>query len=310
MRQSCSLSLPTRNGVGPGCIVLPTGPWAHVLDFLNERFTNVTREEIEARMTRGDVIDELGNSVLPTRRYTPNLKLYYYRSIAVEEAIPFDEEILFQDEQLVVVDKPHFLPVIPSGRYLQQTLLIRLIRKLGIDTLAPMHRLDRETAGVMIFTVQPHLRGHYQQLFARREVTKHYQAIAPYRPELSLPLTRRSRLVPGEPFMRMQEIAGAEIDTCNAETQVELLETLPCGQLGRYRLTPFSGKKHQLRVHMAALGIPIVNDKIYPVYQSNSGAEKTDYSQPLQLLAEAIAFNDPVTGERRHFSSRRQLQPA
>ncbi len=297
-----------RDGVGPGCVVLPAGPWRLVLDFLSERFTNVTRAEIEARMVRGDIVDALGRQISPAQRYSPHLTLYYYRAISDEARIPFEEEVLFQDDYLVAVDKPHFLPVTPSGHYLQETLLVRLIRKLGIDTLAPMHRLDRETAGVMLFTVQPTLRGHYQTLFTRRTITKHYEAIASYRSDLTFPLTRRSRLVRGEPFIRMRETNPDEAGSANAETRIELLARLPGDNLAHYRLTPETGKKHQLRVHMAALGLPIRYDTLYPVAYSDAEMTETAYRKPLQLLARQIAFADPITGQARQFTSRRQLQ--
>jgi tRNA pseudouridine32 synthase/23S rRNA pseudouridine746 synthase len=295
------MPLPTRDGVGPSCIALPAGPWLRVIDFLTQRFPGVSPDEIAARMARGDVVDELGDRVLPDRPYTAQLRLYYYRSIELEPRIPFDEVLLFQDDYLLAVDKPHFLPVTPGGRYLQETLLVRLKRKLGIDTIAPMHRIDRETAGVVLFTLQPSTRRQYHALFEQKAVHKCYQAIAPWRADLDLPLTRRSRLVEGDSFMRMCEAAGEP----NAETTVELVEVM--GKLARYRLTPLSGKKHQLRVHMAALGLPILNDKIYPEHHSIEQIENGDYSKPLQLLAERIAFVDPISGQRREFASRQSL---
>ncbi len=301
------MPLPARNGVGPGCVVLPTGPWQRILDFLVERFRTIPRNEIEARMQRGDIVDDSGKPVLPSRSYTPHIKLYYYRTVDLEPHIPFEETVLFQDDYLVVVDKPHFLPVIPSGPYVQETLLVRLINKLGINTLAPMHRLDRETAGVILFTVQPALRGRYQKLFAHQKVTKHYEAIAPFRPELNFPITRHSRLVNGEPFIRMREALGSEPGPPNAHTQVDLLEVLPCKTLARYRLSPISGKKHQLRVHMAALGIPIINDTLYPIHKIPLKSDLVSYDTPLQLLAREIAFIDPITEVPRHYTSRLQL---
>ena len=295
------MQLPTRDGVGPSCISLPVGPWPRVIDFLVQRFPTVSRDEIEARMVRGDVVDELGDYVLPERPYTAHLKLFYYRSIEIEDRIPFDEVVLFQDDHVLAVDKPHFLPVTPGGRYLQETLLVRLKRKLGIDSLAPMHRIDRETAGVVLFTIQPHTRSKYHALFEQRAVRKHYQAIAPWRADLPLPMTHRSRLIEGDSFMRMCEAEGEP----NSETGIELLEVM--GELARYRLIPLSGKKHQLRVHMAALGMPIVNDKIYPIHHSIAQIEDGDYSKPLQLLAEAISFVDPISGQPREFASRQCL---
>jgi tRNA pseudouridine32 synthase/23S rRNA pseudouridine746 synthase len=261
-------------------------------------------------MVRGDIVDEQGQSIRPERPYSPYLKVFYYRALPAEERIPFAEEILFQDEHLVVVDKPHFLPVTPSGTYLQETVLVRLTRRLGIETLSPLHRIDRETAGVVLFSCQPGERSRYHELFAQRAVTKHYHAVAAYRPDLQLPLVHRSRLVPGEPFTRMREATATEDGAPNTETRVELLQVLPEETHALYRLSPASGKKHQLRVHMVALGIPIVNDTLYPVHHSARELAASGYSNPLQLLAHSIAFKDPVTGAERYFESRRQLQGA
>ena len=284
--------------MSPSCIALPAGEWPLVIDFLAERFAAIPREELLARMRRGDVVDEHGASVFPEQSYRAHQKIYYYRSIVDEPRIPFDEVVLFQDDYLLVVDKPHFLPVIPAGRYLQETLLVRLKRKLGIDTLAPMHRIDRETAGLVLFTIQPDRRGAYQSLFSQHKVSKSYQAVAPYRTDLTLPLRYRSRLVDSESFMRMEEVAGEP----NAETQIEVIERL--GEYARYQLRPVTGKRHQLRVQMAALGIPILNDRIYPEHLAETDEV---YSKPLQLLAESIGFMDPITGQMREFSSQRKL---
>ena len=294
--------LPTREGVGQSCLVLPDGPWPSVIDFLVQRFPSVSREEIVARMQRGDIVDEQGVLISPERQYQPRQKLYYYRNIPFEQRIPFDEVVLFQDDFLVAADKPHFLPVTPGGRYLQETLLVRLRRRLGVDTLAPMHRIDRETAGLVLFTVQPETRGKYQNLFSQKVVTKCYQAIAPFRAALTFPMTCKSRLIEAEHFMRMRETDGMP----NAETAIELLEFN--GERGRYRLKPVTGKKHQLRVHMAALEIPILNDQIYPEHLSKQQIEEDDFSKPLQLLAEQISFIDPLSGKARHFESQRKLE--
>ena len=303
-RASAGLAgLPTRDGVGPSCIVLPAnqGPWPTVIDFLSHRFPAISREEIAARMQRGDVVDEMGAFISSERKYQPHLKLFYYRSIAREVRIPFDEVVLFQDDYLIAVDKPHFLPVTPGGRYLQETLLVRLKLKLGLDTLAPMHRIDRETAGVVLFTIQPATRGIYQNLFSQKAVTKRYQAIAPYRADLKFPMTVQSRLVEADHFMRMREVDGEP----NAETHIEIIESR--NGRARYHLTPVSGKKHQLRVQMAALGIPILNDQIYPDHLAREQIENADHSKPLQLLAQSISFTDPISCEQRNFESQRRL---
>ncbi|OOG49711.1 pseudouridine synthase [Polaromonas sp. C04] len=289
---------PTRNGVGPSCVGLPAGDWPTIADFLVQRFPAIGRAVWLQRMHEGHVVDEHGVPVTPTRAYQGHLRVYYYRDLVSEPRIPFDEVVLYQDEHLVVVDKPHFLPVTPSGRYLQETLLVRLKRKLGIATLQPIHRIDLDTAGVVVFAIQPSTRDAYHALFRRREAAKQYEAIAPWRAGLTFPCVRRSRIVAGTPFFRLCEASGAP----NAETRIDVLEV--SGALARYRLEPVTGRKHQLRVHMAALGIPIVNDRFYP--HLVDGAED-DFSRPLQLLARTIAFLDPVTGQARRFESAQRL---
>ncbi|HOX68502.1 MAG TPA: pseudouridine synthase [Burkholderiaceae bacterium] len=290
--------LPTKDGVGPSCVALPPGPWATIGDFLVDRFPAVSAETWRSRMQQGEFVDEHGVAVEPDRPYRASLRLYYYRSIADEPRVPFDEIVLFQDDLLVVADKPHFLPVTPGGRHLQETLLVRLKRRLGIDTLAPVHRLDRETAGVVVFTVKPHTRGAYQSLFAQREVMKHYEAIAPWRPERSFPLTHCSRLAQDDHFLRMREVPGEP----NSETLFEVIEA--GDEWARYRLTPLTGRTHQLRVHCAAIGMPIAGDRMYPTLQA---ADTDDHERPLQLLARAIGFVDPISGEARQFDSAREL---
>lgn len=294
-------SPPAKNGVTPSRVVLPPGPWATIGAFLIERFPGVSAQDWQARMQAGDVLDANGAAVKADRRYEPHSRIYYYRAIEDEPRIPFEEVVLFQDETLVVADKPHFLPVIPSGRYLQETLLVRLKRKLGIETLAPIHRIDRETAGLVIFTIQPATRKRYQDLFLQKLVQKQYEAIAPWRPELTFPLTYRSRMEDhGEHFMQVREIAGEP----NSETLFEVLAVKEDNKTARFRLTPITGRKHQLRAHCAALGLPILHDRIYPTLL----AENTDdYAKPLQLLAKSIAFPDPITGQPRSFTSNRAL---
>jgi tRNA pseudouridine32 synthase/23S rRNA pseudouridine746 synthase len=295
-----TVPLPVRDGVGPSVIVLPRGHWHTILDFLDEKFPQVSRQEIIARMQRGDIRDANGAAVCADARYRAEIKLYYYREIIDEIRLPFMEEVLFEDELLVVADKPHFLPVTPGGRYLQETLLVRLKRKLGIDALAPMHRIDRETAGLVVFTKQSATRGRYQSLFERREVFKMYEAWAGWREGLALPMIYRSRIEQGHHFMRMQESDSPSEP--NSETLISLIDR--AGPFGRYALTPKTGKKHQLRLHLAALGIPIVNDQIYPIHRPSV---EEDFSRPLQLLAAQISFNDPVTGAPREFSTKIKL---
>lgn len=291
-------ALPTRDGVSASCVALPAGRWATVLDFLCERIPAVTRDDWAERMARNEVVDPHGAPIAPDAPYRPQTRLYYWRQLAFEHPIPFEERIVFQDEHLVVADKPHFLPVTPKGRYVQQTLLVRLKRRLGIDTLVPMHRLDRETAGLVMFTVQPATRHAYQSLFRDRQVHKEYEAIAAHRPTMSFPVVRRSRLAESERFMAMHEVPGEP----NAETRIDRIATRADRAL--YRLWPTTGQKHQLRAHMNALGLPIEGDRIYPVLQPDlAEGEAPDYRHPLQLLARVVRFTDPITGQARLFQS-------
>ena len=289
---------PARDGVGPSCVVLPPGPWPTVLAFLTEHFASVPQDVWLARMKQGKVVDEFGILVTPERPFQSRLRLYYYRDVPHEPRIPFEEVILYQDPHLIVVDKPHFLPVMPSGGYLQETVLVRLKRRLGIDTLVPIHRIDRDTAGLVMFSVQPASRGAYAALFRERDISKTYEAVAPWRDDLVFPLTRESRIQEAGHFMLQREVPGVP----NAVTHMEVLEV--CGDLARYCLRPVTGQRHQLRVHMAALGLPIVGDGLYPTLTPEG---QLDYANPLQLLAKSVAFIDPVSGKARQFESERTL---
>lgn len=290
-----------RDGVSASCVALPHGPWPRLVDFLAERLPAVSAAQWAQRMAAGRVLDEAGAALCPEAAYTPGQRVYYYRELEAEPAIPFEEHIVHQDAHLLVADKPHFLPVTPTGRYVQQTLLVRLKRRTGIETLTPIHRIDRETAGLVVFSVRPQDRDAYQRLFREQQVEKVYEAIAPLRPELPLPAVHRSRITEDEQFFRQREVQGEP----NSETALELVETR--GALGLYRLRPLSGRTHQLRVHMNALGRPIVGDLFYPEVVHGPGHTREDWSQPLRLLARGLAFTDPVSGQLRHFESRHRL---
>ncbi|MBU0918295.1 MAG: pseudouridine synthase [Gammaproteobacteria bacterium] len=309
MSRPARIPLPTRDGVSASTVATPSGPWTSVLDFLAERIPAVTREDWAQRMARGEVLDAQGQPLPPDAPFKPQTRLHYWRSLPFEHRVPFEESIVFQDEWLVVADKPHFLPVTPKGRYIQETLLVRLKRRTGIDTLVPMHRIDRETAGLVVFTIQPHTRHAYQSLLRDHQIEKVYEAIAPWRPDLDWPVRRRSRLQESEThFMAMQEVLGEP----NADTLIEPLDLLghddDSPRWARYRLTPRTGQKHQLRAHLCALGMPIANDQIYPTLQPALAADQApDFSQPLQLLARSLRFTDPITGQQREFHSQRSL---
>lgn len=283
----------------PSTVHLPAGAWDTVLDCLCAHFARVGRAQWQDRMRRGRVLDAQGAPVDERTPYRAGMKVQYFREVASEPPIPGEEAVLHADEHLVVVDKPHFLPVVPAGGFVQQTLLARLVRRLGNPALVPLHRLDRDTAGLLLFSAQPATRDAYLRLFRERRIAKRYEALAPPLPRHVFPLQYRSRLVAGEPFFRMRETDGEP----NSETRIDVLARGE--RWWRYALEPHTGRKHQLRVHMAALGAPIRNDRCYPVLQP-PGAD--DFDRPLQLLACGLAFDDPVSGRAREFRTRLSLQ--
>ncbi len=279
-------------------MALPPGDWPSLLDFLTQRFPAIDRSLWQERMASGEVIDELGQPILGDQPYKPHQRIYYYREVPNELPIPFDEVVLFEDAHLIVVDKPHFLPVVPSGHYLSETVLVRLKRKLGLDDLVPIHRIDRDTAGLVMFSKQPGSRAAYSALFSQHQVQKTYEAIAPWRADLVFPLTRQSRIKEAGHFMLQHEVLGAP----NAITHIDVLEVR--GELARYQLKPVTGQRHQLRVHMLALGIPILGDGLYPALTPEG---QMDYHNPLRLLAKRLNFIDPIDGQTRQFESQRSL---
>lgn len=291
-------------GVSASRVFLPADQsHPNLLQFFIAQFPHIEANEWERRFAEGLILDVDGQSLLANDPYRPNTHLMYFRRLAREPEIPFDEHILYQDDHLLVADKPHFLPVTPSGLYLHQTLLNRLKKKTKIQTLSPIHRIDRDTAGLVIFSINPDERSQYQNLFRDRVVSKVYEAIAPYSEELSkkLPITYQSRLEESEHFLQMQEVDGE----VNADTKIELIDEIR--PWARYQLMPGSGKKHQLRAHMNALGVPIKNDQIYPILTPYQEYE-LDFTKPLQLLAKKISFKDPITSEERSFCSGQELK--
>ena len=290
---------PGIDGLAASTLQLPPGAWPTVLDCLCERFPAVARSQWLERMARGRVVDGDGRCLTPESPYRVGLEVHYYREVADEVPIPFDEVVLHGDADLLVADKPHFLPVTPAGAHVHETLLGRLIRRTGNPALAPLHRIDRDTAGLVLFSANPDSRARYQALFRERRIEKSYEAMAPALPNVEFPCTRSSRMAAGEPFFRMQEIEGP----ANSETRIDVVAR--GDGCWRYALTPITGRKHQLRVHMAALGAPIANDGMYPSLCHRAAG---DYSEPLQLLARRLSFVDPVSGVERRFSSGFLLQ--
>jgi tRNA pseudouridine32 synthase / 23S rRNA pseudouridine746 synthase len=293
-----------REGVSASRVAVGGGPWASMLDFLNRRLPLVA--DWPQRLAQGQVLNAAGAPLHAQAAAVPGAVIWYWRCPPPEPRVPFEVDVLHQDAHIVVVDKPHFMPVTPGGRHLHETVLVRLKRQLNIGSLVPMHRLDSETAGVLLFTVDPQVRNAYHALMRSHQVHKVYEAVAPWRSDL--PAVHHSRLLAqdGDRFMQMLTVPGQP----NAHTQIELIAHLITrfGPLAHYKLTPFTGRKHQLRVHMCELGVPIVGDRIYPrLWPEPALGATPDYSLPLQLLARDLAFTDPISGQARRFVSQRHL---
>ncbi|MCH5674202.1 RluA family pseudouridine synthase [Streptomyces gilvus] len=292
--------LPQRDGVDPVRVRLPAeGAWATVRDHLVARLAagaGVIDEMLEA----GRIVDADGRPVSRETAYLPGMYVWFHRELPDEERVPFAIDVLYRDEHVVVADKPHFLATTPRGSHVAETALARLRRELGVPTLGAAHRLDRLTAGLVLFTVRPEERGAYQSLFRDRRVGKEYEAVAAYDPGLDLPRTVRSRIVKERGVLAAREVEGEP----NAVSRIELLEHRR--GLARYRLLPSTGQTHQLRVHMSALGVPILGDPLYPVVTGPVPAG--DFRRPLQLLARVLEFTDPITGREHRFVSPRVLR--
>ena len=298
MRRTLRSPLPQRHGLDAVRLRTPAdGAWASMREHLVERLPRVDPARIDAMLRDGLIVD-LDGPLAPDAPYRPESFLWFHRDLPVEAAVPFTIDIVHRDEDLLVVDKPHFLATIPRGRHVVETALVRLRRDLDLPALSPAHRLDRVTAGLLMFVVRPERRGAYQTLFRDRKVRKTYRAVAPYDPALELPRTVRSRIVKERGVICAYEEPGEP----NAETLVELVGHH--GGLGHYRLHPATGRTHQLRLHMSGLGVPILGDDLYPVLTDRP---LDDFTSPLQLLAATLEFTDPITGEPRQFTSRRRL---
>lgn len=292
---------PMRNGVSASQVFIQNDYSVDTLfAYLCLKFPHIPAKQWQQRFDDGLIYHQNGQILSIDSLYQPFIhqKIYYYRALTQERVVPFEHQIIYENEHIVVVDKPHFLTVAPTGRYVQQTLLVRLKQQLNIEQLTPIHRLDRETAGLILFCKQEQYRADYQQLFAQHRIYKQYHAIAPYRADLNFPLTLKLNLQKGNPFYTMQ----VEHGETNSETEIRLVEHNQ--HWAKYHLIPKTGKQHQLRVHLNYLGIPILNDPFYPTVQHKAN---DDFSQPLQLLAKHLRFTDPISGQIYEFTSQRDL---
>lgn len=297
--------LPIKDGVTPSRVWLPPGTWPTMGTFLFERFAHVAPSDLRQRLAQGDIVTSTGQPITEHQPYQANQWLWYYRAVPQEVDVPFAMPILYADDHLIAVDKPHFLASTPGGQYLTQTALVRVRQHFNEGQITPLHRLDRDTAGVLLFCRTPALRGAYQRLFQEQKVHKVYEAIAATHPSWQFPLCYQSRLVAPKGQFLMQEIEGRP----NSQTHIAITRSWhdeQKGPLSHYELQPITGRKHQLRMHLLGMGVPIVNDSYYPSGQPFLAPD--DFSRPLQLLARSIAFVDPVTQQYRHFSSQQRLR--
>ena len=285
----------------PSYVTLPDlpEPYPSILDFLDQRFPKVGRDVWQSRLASGKVIDDAGCCVRAETPYQPHLRLQYFREVPAEPEIPFKAEILFENDHLLAACKPHFLPVTPAGPYVNQCLLYRLQNATGIRDVVPIHRIDRETAGIVLFSKQKATRGVYHDLFQSNQVRKVYEAVTtlPENTEQDEWLLR-TRIVPGEPWFRVQHADGPP----NAVTRIVLLDRNE--QAAYLRLEPQTGKQHQLRLHVTCIGAHILYDRYYPVLTPK---RPDDFARPLQLLARSVAFVDPMTQQPVEFRSMRHL---
>ncbi|MEV0442759.1 pseudouridine synthase [Streptomyces spectabilis] len=292
--------LPQRDGVDPVRVRLPAdGAGETVRDHLVARLA-AGPGVVDRMLREGRVVGADGTPLTPDTPYAAGLYVWFHREVPAEPWVPGTLDVVYRDEHIVVADKPHFLATMPRGSHVTQTALARLRADLGIPALGAAHRLDRLTAGLLLFTVRPEERGAYQTLFHDRRVHKEYEAVAPYDPAVALPRTVRSHIVKERGVLAAYEVPDAEP---NSESRVELLAH--DGRLGRYRLVPHTGRTHQLRVHMNALGLPLLGDPLYPAVCPPVAPD--DFRRPLQLLARALEFTDPLTGTAHRFVSGRVL---
>jgi len=301
-----------RKGVSPSKVGIPANTHLSAIEFLVQRFPAIQREVWLQRFLEGGILNAEGINIGPNQSVLHETHLLYFRHVADEPTLRFKAQIIFQDEHLIVADKPHFMPVTPGGQYVQQSLLVQIKQDFNLPELSPIHRIDRETAGLVMFSVRAKDRNAYQQLFRLQQVQKTYEAIAgiPESSPLNLvfPITYKSMMASDEQFFKMRELTARECattDQSNSETWIDCVERISQA-LARYILKPVTGQRHQLRVHMNALGLPILGDRFYP-HVKYLASEKDPLDQPLQLLAKTIAFLDPLTGTPRKFTSNLKL---
>lgn len=290
--------LPQRNGLDAAWLRTPDREpglaprWATMGEYLAQRLPS--EAPVAQMLAAGEFVDQAGRPVAGDEPYRPHTLIWFHRELAPEAPAPFEVKILHADERIVVVDKPHFLATTPRGVHVRETVLVRLREALGLPELAPAHRLDRLTAGVLVLTTRREFRAAYAGLFQTQQVAKTYLALARFDRGLEFPRRELGRIEKRRGHLQAELVEGEP----NAETLIEVDEAR--GEFARYRLTPATGKTHQLRVHMAALGLPILGDPLYPDVLD---VPADDFSHPLRLIAKTLSFTDPVDGTDREFTS-------
>lgn len=295
--------LPLRHGLSAAWVVTPhrdpagPAPWTSMGQWLRHHVD--ARVEVERLLADARFVYTDGAPVAEDDAYRPHVFVWFHRDLRDEPEVPGPLPVIHRDDRLVVVDKPAFLSSIPRGDHVVQSVVVRLRAELGLPELSTLHRLDRVTSGVLMLATEQRWRAPYQQLFEQGAVRKTYRALAAWRPDLELPLTVRNHIAKERGAWRAEVVPGAPV---NAETLVEIESR--DGDLAVYRLSPRTGRTHQLRLHLHGLGVPIVDDPLYPVVREVS---VDDFSRPLQLLASELAFTDPVDGTERLFASARRM---
>lgn len=297
--------LPIRNGLNPSRARVPEDITA--LDFLSHLILSQRHRHPEddstailARFHDGEVRLRDGHRLAPGEILRPGTDVWFYRTPAPEIPVPHEVRIIHEDESLLIADKPPFLATMPRGEHITETATVRLRRSTGNNDLTPAHRLDRLTSGLLLFTKRPEIRGAYQELFASRKVTKTYQAIAPYDAALAAACARgagvewRSHITKTPGDLQARTHPGLEP---NAHTTLLGVEALPDTPHALYTLRPHTGKTHQLRMHMAAAGVPIIGDPLYPRITK----KEEDFHTPLCLRSIGLEFIDPLSGEERKY---------
>jgi tRNA pseudouridine32 synthase/23S rRNA pseudouridine746 synthase len=291
-----------------------------VLDFLIERFPHIGADVWCSRIAEGNVRHGDGTTASALSKVVPGTEILYFREVSAEPRVADAHQILYRDEHVLVACKPHFLPVVPGGKFVRECLLYHLMEETGLRGLSPVHRIDRHTAGLVLFSVHENERGRYQDLFKERQVEKEYLANVRWLPgALSVGGTPslegaharaeapvqdswelQGRIEKYGPTLRRDLTAGIP----NAFCRVSVLKRL--GAYAGLALYPSTGKRHQLRLQVSQIGAAILNDPYYPELIAEA---PDDPERPLQLLSKRLCFRDPFTGMEREFVSPRDLLP-